>query len=138
MSQTECETLTSNSSQVTLEEEPPGSSRNLFSLPVLFSKTQTDADLAASRREPLSRLDRPPSRPVTTPQTRKFRRTYFPDVSLQDWNDWRWQSRHRIRTLAQFEKMLVLSDEEREALVERGSMLPVGITPYYMSLISRL
>jgi lysine 2,3-aminomutase len=33
--------------------------------------------------------------------------------------------------------MLVLSDEEREALVAGGSMLPIGITPYYMSLISR-
>jgi lysine 2,3-aminomutase len=33
--------------------------------------------------------------------------------------------------------MLVLSDAERGALVEGGSMLPVGITPYYMSLVSR-
>jgi lysine 2,3-aminomutase len=33
--------------------------------------------------------------------------------------------------------MLVLSDDERQAL-EGGSMLPVGITPYYMSLIARV
>jgi lysine 2,3-aminomutase len=31
--------------------------------------------------------------------------------------------------------MLRLSDEEREALVKGGTMLPVGITPYYMSLL---
>jgi lysine 2,3-aminomutase len=33
--------------------------------------------------------------------------------------------------------MLVLAPDERQALVEGGAMLPVGITPYYMSLISR-
>ena len=54
---------------------------------------------------------------------------HFPDVPDKDWNDWRWQSRHRIRTLDQIEQMLVLSDDEREALVQGESMLPVGITP---------
>ena len=34
--------------------------------------------------------------------------------------------------------MLVLSDDEREALVKGESMLPVGVTPYYMSLLDRL
>ena len=33
--------------------------------------------------------------------------------------------------------MLVLSDDEREALIKGESMLPVGITPYYMSLLDR-
>src|SRR5690349_17871984 len=28
-------------------------------------------------------------------KTRAFRRRFFPDVSDSDWNDWRWQSRHR-------------------------------------------
>ncbi|MEX2318102.1 MAG: KamA family radical SAM protein [Pirellulales bacterium] len=69
------------------------------------------------------------------PRTRVFRRRYFPDVANRDWNDWRWQSRHRIRTLDQLEKMLQLSAGERQALVQGGTMLPVGITPYYMSLL---
>jgi len=59
------------------------------------------------------------------------------DVPDEQWNDWRWQSRNRIRKLVQFEQMLVLSDPERNALIEGDSMLPVGITPYYMSLVSR-
>ena len=74
-------------------------------------------------------------RQSTNARTRAFRRRHFPDVTTREWNDWRWQSRHRIRTLAQLEKMLRLSDEEREALVQGGTMLPVGITPYYMSLL---
>ncbi len=63
---------------------------------------------------------------------------FFPDVSDAEWDDWRWQSRHRIRTLDQFEKMLELSDEERDALLEGGTMLPVAVSPYYMSLLDPL
>jgi lysine 2,3-aminomutase len=74
-------------------------------------------------------------RQSTNSRTRAFRRRHFPEVTNRDWNDWRWQTRHRIRTLPQLEKMLRLSDEEREALVQGGTMLPVGISPYYMSLL---
>lgn len=71
------------------------------------------------------------------PKTREFRRRFFPDATDQQWNDWRWQSRFRFRTLEQIERALVLSDDEREAIVRGGTMLPVGITPYYMSLLDR-
>jgi lysine 2,3-aminomutase len=74
-------------------------------------------------------------RQTTNTKTRAFRRRHFPDATNREWNDWRWQSRHRIRTLEQLDKMLQLSDEEREALVQGGTMLPVGISPYYMSLL---
>ena len=37
---------------------------------------------------------------------RAFRREFFPDATDKDWNDWRWQSRHRVRTLEQIERML--------------------------------
>ncbi|MEX0641294.1 MAG: KamA family radical SAM protein [Pirellulales bacterium] len=70
-------------------------------------------------------------------RTREFRRRFFPDVTNRQWNDWRWQSRKRIRSLHQLEEMLVLSQDERQALTRGGSMLPVGITPYYLSLIDR-
>ncbi|MFV0442351.1 MAG: KamA family radical SAM protein [Planctomycetaceae bacterium] len=71
-----------------------------------------------------------------TERTTAFRRRFYPEAKVSDWNDWRWQSRHRIRTLDQFERMLTLSDQERQALIEGGTMLPVGVTPYYMSLLS--
>jgi lysine 2,3-aminomutase len=74
-------------------------------------------------------------RQSTNVRTRAFRRRHFPDVANREWNDWRWQTRHRVRSLAQLEKMLRLSEEEREALVQGGTMLPVGISPYYMSLL---
>src|SRR5262249_13209179 len=84
-----------------------------------------------------------PPRPASTPRarttlrTRSFRKAFFPDTADKDWNDWRWQTRKRVRSLADLEKFLVLSQDEREALVQGGSMLPVGITPYYLSLLDR-
>jgi len=68
-------------------------------------------------------------------RTRAFRKRFFPDATDRQWNDWRWQSQHRIRKLEQFEEIVTLSDDEREALIQGGTMLPVGITPYYMSLL---
>jgi lysine 2,3-aminomutase len=77
----------------------------------------------------------PARKPATSPRTRQFRRRFFAEVPDRDWNDWRWQSRHRVRTLEHIERMLRLSEPEREALIQGGTMLPVGITPYYMSLL---
>ncbi len=74
-------------------------------------------------------------RQTSNARTRGFRRRFFHGATSREWNDWRWQSRHRIRSLAQLDSMLRLSDEERQALNQGGTMLPVGITPYYMSLL---
>jgi lysine 2,3-aminomutase len=38
------------------------------------------------------------------PTSDAFRRRFFPDATLAEWNDWRWQSRHRITKLAQLER----------------------------------
>src|SRR4029453_10536480 len=88
----------------------------------------------AARRARLLPLHR--RLPSINPQTDAFRQRFFPTATLAEWNDWRWQSRHRITKLAQLEEMLTLSADEREAIVHGGSMLPLGITPYYLSLCS--
>lgn len=125
---------------LSIEEEPSEVPLSSHALPVL-----PPVGLIPSRPMAAGRAVSLPScfpsplvrRSRATPQSRAFRKTFFPQAADAQWNDWRWQSRNRIRSLAQLEAMLVLSDEEREALTARGSMLPVGITPYYMSLISR-
>lgn len=75
------------------------------------------------------------SRNVVNPKTKAFRKRFFPEVTDREWNDWRWQARNRIRKMDQFQAMLQLSEREREGIEKGGSMLPVGITPYYMSLL---
>jgi lysine 2,3-aminomutase len=57
------------------------------------------------------------------------------DVSM--WRDWRWQLKHSIRTIDQFEKItrIQFSQEERNQLKETLEKFPLSITPYYLSLI---
>ena len=43
------------------------------------------------------------------PVSRAFRKRYYPEVEAGQWNDWRWQARSRIRTLAELERIFVLS-----------------------------
>ena len=81
----------------------------------------------------VTRLERFPIGPVT----RTFRKRFYPEAEATEWNDWRWQARKRIRTLAELERLFVLSDDERDAVVRHQGSLPLGITPYYASLMSR-
>ena len=71
------------------------------------------------------------------PLARAFRKRYYPEVEAAQWNDWRWQARARIRTLAELERIFVLSDDERDAVIRHQGSLPLGITPYYASLMAR-
>ncbi|MEQ9121878.1 MAG: lysine 2,3-aminomutase, partial [Alphaproteobacteria bacterium] len=64
-----------------------------------------------------------------------FRRQHFPDATKAEWNDWRWQLRSRIRTLDHLARVFRLSDDERTAVASIKGGLPVGITPYYASLM---
>lgn len=68
-------------------------------------------------------------------KSRAFRARYFRDARASDWQDWRWQLRTRIRNLTQVERLFRLSEEERFALSHFKTGLPVGITPYYASLM---
>jgi lysine 2,3-aminomutase len=64
----------------------------------------------------------------------EFRRRFYPDASTREWNDWRWQLRHRITDLEGVERILRLSPDERAAIMQLRR-LPLGITPYYASLL---
>jgi len=58
-------------------------------------------------------------------------------VPPSDWNDWRWQLRHRITTLEALEALLPLTPEEREGVLLTGKKLALAITPYFFNLIDR-
>ncbi|MGD0189300.1 MAG: KamA family radical SAM protein [Rhizomicrobium sp.] len=71
------------------------------------------------------------------PQSREFYARFYPASAARDWNDWHWQFRNRIRTLNDLERVFILSDSERQAVGGHEGPLPVGITPYYASLMGR-
>jgi lysine 2,3-aminomutase len=60
---------------------------------------------------------------------------YFPDVSDESWNDWKWQYRNRIRDVDALARFLAYSPEQLEALKRLAPRLHIGIPPYYLSLI---
>jgi lysine 2,3-aminomutase len=66
---------------------------------------------------------------------RAFRRRWYPQISLTEWNDWQWQLKNRICSLADLERILVLSPQERAAFSARNGHLPVSVTPYFASLL---
>ena len=66
-------------------------------------------------------------------QTR--RRELFPHATDAQWRDWRWQLRSSVRTLAELEKLVPLTDDERRGVRETEGVFRLGISPYYLSLI---
>jgi len=69
------------------------------------------------------------------PETRAFYKTFYPGTSTVEWNDWRWQMRARIRTRDELVRIFSLSADEFDAVSRHTGSLPVGITPYYASLM---
>lgn len=69
-------------------------------------------------------------------RSRAFRDRFFPEASNADWLDWRWQVRNRIKSLDVLERIFALSDDERAAVTRRSGTLPMGLTPYYASLMT--
>jgi lysine 2,3-aminomutase len=74
---------------------------------------------------------------VTGDRTKAFRLQFYPGISDMQWNDWRWQLQNRIKTLNDLQRILVLSPDERSAIVRHTGPLPFAITPYFTSLIDR-
>lgn len=63
------------------------------------------------------------------------RKEFFPDVTDEQWNDWKWQVKNRIETLEQLKKHIKLTEEEENGIRESLKTLRMAITPYYLSLI---
>lgn len=57
-------------------------------------------------------------------------------VSDQEWNDWRWQLKHRVVSLEQLDRLLPnLTAEERAGTQFANTKLALAITPYFFSLV---
>jgi len=75
------------------------------------------------------------SSPRSTPFDRK---RLYPDATDAEWRDWRWQSRNMVRSLAELEAKVPLTDDERRGCLDTAGIFRLGISPYYLSLIDPL
>ncbi|HWM28798.1 MAG TPA: hypothetical protein VNQ14_10090, partial [Woeseiaceae bacterium] len=113
-----------------VEKPPePGSSR-----PTSPATSSLRAVLPTNRlNKTIAKRDR--AKFVVSERSAAFRARHYPEATVDDWNNWRWQNSHRVRTLADLSRMLELSADEAAAIKRHTGALPVGITPYYASLL---
>ena len=65
------------------------------------------------------------------------RHPYWKDIPDERWNDWRWQHTQRIRKLETLKEIFpeAVDQFDWEAMQEAASRFPLGVTPYYLSLV---
>jgi lysine 2,3-aminomutase len=56
-------------------------------------------------------------------------------ISEKEWNDWRWQLRHRVTKLEQLQEILQLIPEEIEGIQQSKGRLALAVTPYFVSIM---
>ncbi|HPD15020.1 MAG TPA: KamA family radical SAM protein [Planctomycetota bacterium] len=124
--------------------EPPGSTTAVLSAatsgaPGAARWSQSRPGELCPSLETRDSIPAPPESPVLeqriSARSRAFRRRFYPEATNAEWCDWAWQVRHRIEGLAGLERVLRLSDDERRALTRQDHVLPVAVTPYYLSLL---
>ncbi|MFO7675151.1 MAG: KamA family radical SAM protein [bacterium] len=114
------------------EAEPPSTGADQVGPARACSNVVTAAEL--------SELQRPAVEPAAegaapNPRTERFRLAHWPQATAQQWNDWRWQWRNRVRTATELARIVRLSADEEAAVGAQGRGLPLSITPYYASLL---
>src|SRR5712671_2510056 len=63
-------------------------------------------------------------------------RGFWSDVPEADWNNWRWQLRHRITSVEQLQKLMpTLTPEEFAGSKLANTKLALAISPYFFNLI---
>jgi len=67
---------------------------------------------------------------------RKQRILNILDAKEEQWNDWHWQLKYRVKDVDTLQKFIVLSDREIEEITEVSKIYRWAISPYYLSLIN--
>lgn len=59
----------------------------------------------------------------------------FADASREEWRDWHWQQRNRLRRPEEFAEVVELTDEERAGFEAADGEFRAAVTPYYAALM---
>lgn len=65
-----------------------------------------------------------------------IRETYYKNITDEQWNDYNWQFKNRVKTLDDLEKIIPLSKKEKDGIKSSFSNFKMAITPHYLSLIN--
>ncbi len=86
--------------------------------------------------------------PQTSPQTSRLssrknsleisranRRRLYPDVSDEQWNDWKWQQKNRVTSMEDVARLFAFDEVTNARLADIFELYRTAITPYYLCLI---
>jgi lysine 2,3-aminomutase len=66
---------------------------------------------------------------------RANRARLYPDVSDEQWNDWKWQQKNRVTTLEEITRLFSVDEFSSARLTDIFELYRTAITPYYLCLI---
>src|SRR5512137_2903351 len=118
----------------TEEAEPPGTRTAVREAGDVAGMRTAIPPFAPYPRIIKRQVNQVPRFPVSE-RSEAFRARFYSETTAAEWCDWRWQLRHRIRSLEELERIVRLTTDERTAIARHRGSLPVSITPYYASLI---
>jgi lysine 2,3-aminomutase len=110
--------------EITLDDEPPSQK----------SLTDFRQEFLTNLKQTLS-LEKDPDFTAISDNSRKFIKKHFPEISDEDWLDWKWQIRNSITSKTQLQKFVQLNIKEKNFYFFSEDSLPLRITPYYASLL---
>ena len=56
-------------------------------------------------------------------------------MPAEKWNDWKWQLKNRVSSLAKLEQLIAVTPTERAGALLAGSKLSLAVTPHFFNLI---
>jgi len=80
-------------------------------------------------------LEEPPGTNWALLRSASRRALVWRDILDEDWNDWRWQLRHRLNTPEQLKSIIQMTPEEEAGVRATCQRLRMSITPYFASLM---
>ncbi len=102
------------------EEEPPSQSTFIDETSLIDEYLKTRADRDKS---------------VISERSLAFLQKHFPEATTREWNNWHWQIKNSVRSIAQLSKYIRLSENEVKPYEIQSQSLPLRISPYYISLL---
>ncbi len=75
--------------------------------------------------------------PQDRPENWQSGQGLWADVSPQDWNDWGWQMRHRLKSAEDLSRFMELAPAELAGCRLAGRRLSLAVTPHFFNLIDR-
>ncbi len=58
------------------------------------------------------------------------------DVPREQWDDWKWQSKHHVNTVERLSEVIPFTQEEQEKIRGTFSKYKFSVAPYYLSLVN--